>query len=184
MEILKASTRKDNSGKSARRARRSGSIPGILYGYKKSNCLFEIGELELNKELFQKGEHSILNIAIDGENHKALIKEVQRDPVNHKIIHIDLEELTHNKPIIAQIPINYIGEENLTAQGAVIQREKNNVRVSCSPENLPKYINFNLKNAVVGNVFTIADLEVAEEISIVEDFEAVIASISLEQKVE
>ena len=52
--------------------------------------MFEVSELELNREVSNIGEHGVLNFSLDNEEKKALIKEVQRDPVTHKIIHIDL----------------------------------------------------------------------------------------------
>ena len=57
-----------------------------------SNTLFEIGEMELNEIISKHGQHGVINVELDGREHIALIKEVQREPVNHKIIHMDLEE--------------------------------------------------------------------------------------------
>jgi len=113
MEILNANIRESSAGKSARKIRRNGNVPGILYGKSMRNCMFEISEMELNKEINQNGQHGIIKVEIDGEIHEALIKDVQREPVSHKLIHIDLEELKGNKIITANIPINYTGESHL-----------------------------------------------------------------------
>ena len=184
MENIYASVRKDFKGKSARRSRRQGKVPGILYGSNSMNFLFEVSELELNREIHSKGEHAIINLNVEEEPHKAFIKEVQRDSVSHRIIHVDLEEITKDKTITADIPINYIGEENLISSGAIVQREKSNVKVSCTAEKLPQFINVDLSKAQVGNVFRVADLEVGTEISIVDNIESIIALISIEKRLE
>lgn len=184
MEILNANIRESSAGKSARKIRRNGNVPGILYGKSMRNCMFEISEMELNREIYQNGQHGIIKVEIDGEIHEALIKEVQREPVSHKLIHIDLEELKGNKIITANIPINYTGESHLNERGAVVQKEKSSVKVSCTPEKLPKYITLDLSKAKIGNIYKLADMEVANEISILEDLNSIVASISFEQKVE
>lgn len=182
MTNLDLKKRDNNISNSAKKARRNGKIPGILYGKLKENFMFEVGELELGHEVSQHGEHGILNFNIDGEGHKALVKDVQRDPVSHKIIHLDLEELEGNQTIISSVPIHYVGEEMLTNKGIVVQKEKDSVRVECLADSLPKYIEMNLKQGIVGSVYKFGDLEVASEISIIDDLNSVIASISYERK--
>ena len=86
---------------SAKKARRNGKVPGVLYGKKMNNLLFEVGELELCHEIAANGEHGVLEFSLDGEGHRGLIKEVQRDPVTNKIIHLDLEELKGKNKIIS-----------------------------------------------------------------------------------
>ena len=121
---------------------------------------------------------------MEEQPHKVFIKEIQRDSVSHRIIHVDMEEITKDKTITADIPINYIGEENLSSSGAIVQREKNNVRVSCTAEKLPKFINVDVSKAQVGNVFKVADLELGSEISIVDNIDSIIALISIEKNQE
>lgn len=184
MENINASVRQDFKGKSARRIRRQGRVPGILYGINRSNFLFEVSELELNREIHNNGEHAILNLTVEEKPHRVFIKEIQRDSVSHRIIHVDMEEIIKDKTITAEIPINYVGEENLNSSGAIVQREKNNVKISCTPEKLPKFINVDLSNAQVGNVFRVADLEFGTEISVVDNIDSIIALISVEKRLE
>lgn len=179
---LNLKKRNNNISNSAKKARRAGKIPGILYGKVMNNFMFEVAELELGKEISKQGEHGVLNFNIDGESHKALVKHVQRDPVSHKIIHLDLEELEGNQTIISSVPIHYVGEEMLTKKGVVIQKEKDSVKVECFADSLPKYVEININEGMVGSVYKFGDLEVASEISIIDDLNSVIASISYERK--
>lgn len=182
MTNLEFKERNNNVPNSAKKTRRAGKIPGILYGKKANNFLFEVGELELGKEISQQGEHGILNFGIGGNEHRALVKDVQRDPVTHKIIHLDLEEVDGNQKIISSVPIHYVGEELLTKKGIVLQKEKDSVRVECCANSLPKYVDMNINQGKVGSVYKFGDLEIASEISIIDDLNSVIASISYERK--
>lgn len=182
MSNLEMNKRSIDIPNSAKKARRNRKVPGVLYGKKMNNLLFEVGELELCHEIAVNGEHGVLEFSLDGEGHRGLIKEVQRDPVTNKIIHLDLEELKGKNKIISSVPIHYIGEEYLNKKGIVVQKEKDSVKVECSIDALPKYIDFNIGTGDVGSVYKFGDLEVASEISILDDLNSVIASISYERK--
>ena len=182
MSDLEINRRSIDVPNSAKKARKNGKVPGVLYGKAIKNLLFEVGELELAHEVARNGQHGVLEFSLDGENHKGLIKEIQKDPVTNKIIHLDLEEVRGNEKVISSVPIHYIGEEFLNKKGIVLQKEKDNVKVECSAEAIPKYIDFNVGTGTVGSVYKFGDLEVASEISILDDLNSVIASISYERK--
>ena len=158
MSGLEINKRPTDIPNSAKKSRKHGKVPGVLYGKTIKNLAFEVGEIELAHEIGINGQHGVLEFSLDGENHKGLIKEIQKDPVTNKIIHLDLEEVRGNEKVISSVPIHYIGEEFL------------------------KYIDFNVGTGTVGSVYKFGDLEVASEISILDDLNSVIASISYERK--
>ena len=182
MSNLELKMRDKNIPNSAKKARKNGNIPGVLYGKAINNFMFEVGDLELASEIASSGEHGVIDIFLNGENHKALIKEVQRDPATNKIIHLDLEELKGKDKVISSVPIHYIGEDFINRRGSVLQKEKNSVRIECSIDNIPKYIDLNVESGTVGAVYKLGDLEVASEISILDDLNSVIAAVSYERK--
>ena len=165
-----------------RKARAKGLVPGVLYGKNINNFMFEISSLELDREVCNVGEHGILNVEFNGDSKQVLIKEVQREPVNHEIIHIDLEMIAKGVKIETEVPIQYIGEKLLTKKGAVLQKEKDSVKVSCDSTSLPKSVKLDVSRGINGSVYRLDDIEVASEISILEDLNSVVASISNEKK--
>ena len=165
-----------------RKARAKGLVPGVLYGKNINNCMFEISSLELDREVCNVGEHGILNVEFNGDSKQVLIKEVQREPVNHEIIHIDLEMIAKGEKIETEVPIQYIGEKLLTKKGAVLQKEKDSVKISCDSASLPKSVKLDVSRGINGSVYRLDDIEVASEISILEDLNSVVASISNEKK--
>lgn len=177
MEILNAVKREKRTSHEARKERRNGRIPGILYGKNISNMLFEIGEVELTKELSKNGEHGVVSIDIDGTEHMALIKEVQKDPISRRFMHIDLEELSNDTVVTTEVPLMFSGEDNVTRNGAILQKERNKVKVQCKGGNIPKSINVDVSNLVLGDTYRIGDIEFANEISFLDDANTVIAAI-------
>jgi len=178
MEMLNASSRVKITSHEARKVRRSGKVPGILYGKHITNMLFEIGELELTKELSKNGEHGIVNIKIDGKDHMTLIKEVQKDPVSRKFMHIDLEELSNDTVVVADVPLVFVGDSQITRNGAILHKEKNKVKVQCKGGNLPKSISVDVSNLNFGETYRIANIEFSKEITLMEDPNTVIAAIT------
>ena len=111
MSIIQLNERDCSIAKSAKKCRRRGKIPGVLYGKNINNFMFEIGEMDLVDEVTANGQFGVMNVNYNGKEHKALIKEMQRDPVTNKIIHLDLEEVSAGEKVISTVPIHYIGEE-------------------------------------------------------------------------
>jgi large subunit ribosomal protein L25 len=163
---------------SAKKNRRDGKVPGILYGKNFKNLMFEVGELELNSEINRIGEHGVLDISVNGENHNVLIKEIQREPVNQKIIHIDFEELYENSRVITEVPIKFIGENTVNKNGGILQKEKSSVKLQCTAAKIPKIIQVDVSNLSVGDAYRVADIEFGEEISIIDTLNTVIATVA------
>ena len=86
--------------------------------------MFEIGEMDLVDEVTANGQFGVMNVNYNGKEHKALIKEMQRDHLTNKIIHLDLEEVSAGEKVISTVPIHYIGEEYINKKGIVLQKER------------------------------------------------------------
>lgn len=181
MNELVLNKRLNKTANAVKQKRREGKVPGVVYGKKLGNLMFEIGAMELAYELSLSGEHGAVKFDLDGYSGTAVIKEVQKDPVSHKVIHLDLEEVSGNSILQAEVPIKLEGKEFLSQKGIVIQNQKDSVRVSCKAEDLPKAIEVNVSNAKLGSVYKLSDLEVGSEISIIDNLSTVFASVVTRQ---
>ncbi len=183
MENLQVNQREKKTRHSSRQCRRKGLVPGVIYGKGINNFLFEIGELELNHALSVTGEHGLLSINSQEGSLNTLIKEVQRDPVTRRVLHIDLEKVEGNEEIETAVPINYVGEEYINKLDAVLQKNLDSIKVKCYPSNIPKGVNLNVGRAKPGDQFKIADVEFGNEITVVDDLNSIVASVSYDQKI-
>lgn len=178
MEKLIIKQREKKTRHSARRSRREGNVPGILYGRNLNNLMFEVGELELNTIINKSGEHGVLDINLNGTNHNVLIKEVQREPINQKIIHIDFEELFENSRVVTEVPIKFLGENTVNKNGGILQKERSSVKLQCNTANIPKLIQVDVSKLSVGDSCRIADIEFAAEISVMDSISSVLATVT------
>ena len=183
MYTLNVKKREDYSGHAARRERRKGVITGVIYGKHMANYLFEVGDLELMSVLSKSGEHRVIDINADGNVEHVLIKDVQKDPVTHKPIHVDLQEVDSSTEVLCDIPIIFKNEGQVNSIGAVLQKEKSTVKVKCSANNIPNSVEVDLLKCHVGDVIRVKDLNIASDISVVDDLNLVVSSINYEKKV-
>jgi len=181
MNELVLNKRLNKTANEVKQKRREGKVPGVVYGKKLGSLMFEIGEMELVEELSKSGEHGVLRFDLDGYNGTAIIKEVQKDPISHKVMHIDLKEVSRYGELQAEVPIKFQGKEFLSKKGIVIQNQKDSVKVSCTAQNIPKAIMLDVSNAKLGSVYKLSDLEVGSEISIIDNLSTVFASVVTRQ---
>ena len=181
MNELVLNKRLNKTANTVKQKRREGKVPGVVYGKKLGSLMFEIGEMELAEELSRNGEHGVLRFDLDGYNGTAIIKEVQKDPISHKVMHIDLEEVSRYGMLQTEVPIKIEGKKFLSTKGIVIQTQKDSVKISCKAENIPKSIEVNVSNAKLGSVYKLSDLEVGSEISIIDNLSTVFASVVTRQ---
>ncbi|BCZ48368.1 50S ribosomal protein L25 [Clostridium gelidum] len=181
MNELVLNKRLNKTANEVKQKRREGKVPGVVYGKKLGSLMFEIGEMELVEELSKSGEHGVLRFDLDGYNGTAIIKEVQKDPISHKVMHIDLKEVSRYGELQTEVPIKFQGKEFLSKKGIVIQNQKDSVKVSCTAQNIPKAIMLDVSNAKLGSVYKLSDLEVGSEISIIDNLSTVFASVVTRQ---
>lgn len=184
MEELMLMKREKNSCHSAKKVRKEGKVPGVIYGAEIGNVLFNIDKVALEKQLSISGEHGIVEFDFDGKKGKALIKEIQKSPVGHKVIHIDLEEVSDNYDMHTEVAIKIEGKGLLEGKALILQTQREFVKVVCKAKDLPKEFVLDISEGKAGSVYTIKDLAVPENVKIDEDLADVIGSLSQDEKEE
>ncbi|MBA1335492.1 MAG: LSU ribosomal protein L25p [Firmicutes bacterium] len=159
------------------RLRNDGWVPGIIYGHNIDNVPVEVGSKEINRILRYYGENSLVGIDMGYGVKRVLIKEVQRDPVTRQVLHVDFQEVRHDQMIKTVVPIILIGKEVIEKNGLVLQHQLRELEVECLPQNLPKLVQADVSYMNIGESMTVADIEISEEISILNDDKEIIASL-------
>jgi large subunit ribosomal protein L25 len=167
----------------ARRLRRGGFVPGVLYGSGTPRAFF-VEERELRRALTGgHGLHAILDVVLDGQSteHHAVLKEYQLDPVRATLLHVDLHEVRLDRPIQAQIAIDVIGESDSPgiAKGGVVQLALREATVEALPMQMPDRIVLDISALDLGEAARVADLTVPEHATILDDPEATVATVAV-----
>ncbi len=168
---LIASIRKTRGKSANHKLRQAGKIPATLYG-QRGNFLLEMSE-ESTRHILEKmsGMHELVPITVtDPSNHenwtaKVLLREVQRHPYKHKLIHLDLWELPETKPQVVRVPVNVTGESAGVKSGGVLQMVVREIPVICLPADIPSKLVVDVSNLEVGDSIKIQEVELPENVS-------------------
>lgn len=168
------------AGKQNKRLRKSGFLPGVLYGPKQKSVSLEVDEKEFERVYRQAGENTLINLKLnDKENHKVLIHEVGRHFMKPKPVHVDFYAVNLKKKIHAKIPLRFEGTPPaVKEQGGVLLTIVNEVEVNALPTDLPHFIEVDLRGlAQFNDQVRLQDLKVGEEVEILGNPEDVVATV-------
>ena len=152
---------RQNTGKGiARKIRKSGKLPGVLYGL--GNCVPVVVDPRIiHKFLMEEGgRNKVLTVKGSGvEGKSVLIKDYQVDPVSRQLLHVDLLEIDINKKILVTVTLNVIGKSVGVAEGGVLNMIERTVDVKCLPTAIPKHIDVDVTALNIGNSLHLDDLK-------------------------
>ncbi len=159
---VEATPRADQSrGKNeARRLRRSGRVPAVLYGAKKPTLAVSLDPKQIARVLHSAaGHNTIFDLQVGGEKTKAMIVDWQYEPVKGAILHVDLKRIAMDERMKVRVPVHLIGvPEGVKTQGGILEQVYREVELECLPSDIPTSIDVNVEHLVFGTVLRIADL--------------------------
>jgi large subunit ribosomal protein L25 len=185
---LQVKERERRGSADARRLRREGFIPGVLYGSGKEPHAISIPERELRRVLTgQGGLHAILDVVLEGQKttHASILKDYQQDPIRGHISHVDLQEVRLDQPIQASVTVQLIGEPAGAKEGGVLSQVQREIRVEALPMEIPEHIDLDVSGMAIGDTLRLADLGAIDGVTYLDDpEETVLASVGLPTRVE
>ena len=186
---LTAQSRKETGKGAARTLRRQALIPAVFYGPEVDpvHLSLEYRDLEMLIRT-GAGENVIIDLAIEsGEStlsHRAMLKEIQMDPVKQTILHVDLYEISLDKKIQVEVPIILRGTAKGVSDGGILQQVSRTVEISCLPDNIPDAFELEVTDLDIGDSLHVTDLKIPEGIEVLEEEELTIATVVPPTKVE
>jgi large subunit ribosomal protein L25 len=190
MAIEISARKRDHQGTgSSRRLRRTGRVPGILYGGEHEPVNIELDHKDLYFNLRNERFHaSILTLDVAGTKEQVLLRAVNMHPFKPQVQHIDFQRVQKDKKIHMRVPLHFINAESspgVKDQGGVISHVLNEVNVSCFPADLPEFIEVDLGALAVGNSMHVRDLTAPNGVAFVlgKDENPVVATVVVPQLV-
>jgi len=185
MLTLTAKIRKD-FGKKAKKLRKNGIIPAVLYGPKIENIPLEVDLKEFEKVYKTAGESSLIKLQIEKKDFLVLIHAVEIDAISQKPIHIDFYRPRLDEEITVTVPLVFEGEAPAVKDlGGTLVRNIQEVEVKALPQNLPHEINVNVeKLKTFEDNILIKDLIVPKDAKILREPEEIVALATPPEKVE
>lgn len=158
------------AGTSASRAlRRANKVPAVLYGGDASPVLLALDHNKLVKQLEDEAVFShVLRVRFNGQDQRAILKDLQRHPSKAAILHMDLQRVSETEKIRVHVPLHFIGEDASVGvkKGGIVTHNLVNVEVICLPDALPEYLEVDLSGLDIGESIHLSQLSVPEGVEI------------------
>ena len=168
---LAAQSRTEFGKGSARRDRRAGRVPAVLYGHGQDVVHLTLPAREFAAALRNGGTNVLLTVELDGTEHLALTKAVQRDPISREHKHVDLLLVRRGEKTVVDVPVIIVGE---AAPDTISNHQLNTVSLEADATNLPGPIEVDITGRTAGNGITAADLVLPAGATLVTDPEALV----------
>ncbi len=160
--------------------RGSGQIPAVFYGFKKDVTSLVVSAIDFKKAFKEVGETNTLKLDTPSGSFDALIHEVQHDPVTNQPIHVDFLSVDMTKEVEVDVPFDFIGEAPAVKSGGILVKVMHEVKISALPSKIPHAITVDISSLENNDsVVAIKDLSFPAGINVIDDMEAVVASIAV-----
>lgn len=184
-QTLELSARETFGSREGRRLRKTGNVPGVLYGRGRDPQSFSVNELELRAAL--KAGHALFDANLDGDSVPVIVKDQQHHPVRGDFTHIDLLEVDLKQAIHAVVAVELTGADDAPGiiQGGILDQVTRELNIEALPTDIPDSIVIDVSALEMNETFNLSQATIPSELTVLDDAEeTVIATIAPPSKVE
>lgn len=160
--FLNASLRDALGSNKSNKLRKSGLVPGILYGSHMDPTAISMNKLEVDKFFAENNIGSKVYVNLEGKEVMAFVKSMQKDVFGLSILHVDLQALTKTDKVKMNVRLNFTGKD-LLPEGAISQELVNTIEVETLPENMAETFNVDVSELKFGDVLKVSDLSIMND---------------------
>jgi large subunit ribosomal protein L25 len=175
---LSVARREPAGSRAARQLRRTGQVPGVVYGGDQEPVSFQVDARVLRQALAHAG--AVLELSIDGDGSTpVVVKDLVRHPVSGATLHLDLLRVRLDRPIQASVALELLGTENAPGvkEGGILEHVTRELTVEALPTDIPDAIAHDVSELQIGDTLTLASLSAPPGVTLLDDVETVIATV-------
>ncbi|WP_269509338.1 50S ribosomal protein L25/general stress protein Ctc [Corynebacterium faecium] len=176
--VIKGERREEFGKGSARRLRRDGKIPGVLYEKGIENIHFAVDRIEMTAIVRNDGANAIVELELDGEKLLAMVKHIDQNVITLDIDHIDLFGIKRGEKVTVEVPVVMEGE---AAPGAVVLQETDYVEIEIDALSIPDELTVSIEGKEIGDALHASDVKLPEGAELISDAETLIVNVTYEQ---
>jgi large subunit ribosomal protein L25 len=183
MELkLKAEKREDSGKGAARKLRAAGRVPAVLYGHGVGPMAVSVDARDLFHVLHgSAGTNVLVDLQVDGAQHLSLPREIQRDHVRGRYLHVDFLAVRRDETVTVSVPVRVVGESPGVKAGGVIEHHLWELEVECLPGDVPDGIEADVSKLQVGDSLRVADLLPSQGVSVLTPLEESVVAVVIPQ---
>jgi large subunit ribosomal protein L25 len=171
---LQAELRDRIGSKGSAAVRKRGRIPGIVYGHKKDPVAISLDSHDFVEGV--KHGHRLIDVTINGDTQKMLIKALQHDHLGRDIVHVDLMRIDVTERIKVNVPVELKGVAKGTHDGGVVESNASQIEVECLAIEIPASIVISIKDLGVGESIKAGDIKLPDGVKLVSSPETYVVS--------
>jgi large subunit ribosomal protein L25 len=178
--VVTAKGRADRGKNAARRLRREGLVPGIVYGGKADNLAVAVDPKALQRVLrSEAGRNTILKLDIAGQGAtNAILKSWQVDPVKESFLHADFYRIAMDVAIRVTVPIHIVGEaRGVKVDGGILELVVREIAVECLPGDIPERIDVDVADLGINQSLRVSDILVPAKVKVLEASDQVVVHV-------
>ena len=177
---LIAKKRELQGSSNSRRLRKSGSLPGVIYGKGKEATAIQLETHAFEQLLHHHSSETLITeIALEGAGDlSVLVKDVQRHPVSGTVVHVDMLKIIAGQAIQVDILIELVGEAAGVKEGGVLDQAMHSISVECLPRNLVEAIEVDVSDVNIGDAIHVSDLNLGDTFKTTLDDDAIVATVA------
>ena len=164
----------------ARRLRRNGRIPAVVYGHENSTPI-SIDAVEFTRKFKHISESTIITLDAGEQTFDVLIKDYQMDVIKNRVLHLDFFEITAGKALTTHIPVHIHGSPVGEREGGILEHPLYEVEIECLPKDIPEDLQVDVSNLAIGDSVHVADLVAPEGVKILTSEDQIVALVSAPQ---
>ena len=176
--VIKGERREEFGKGSARRLRRDGKIPGVLYEKGIENIHFAVDRIEMTAIVRNDGTNAIVELELDGEKLLAMVKHIDQNVITLDIDHIDLFGIKRGEKVTVEVPVVTEGE---AAPGAVVLQETDYVEIEIDALSIPDELTVSIEGKEIGDTLHASDVKLPEGAELISDPETLLVNVTFEQ---
>jgi len=175
---LSISARTPEGSRATRRLRRSGRVPGVLYGGDGEPIAFSADARELRNALAARG--AVLEVVADGDPTPAILKNAQYHPVRGETMHVDLLRVNLKVAIHAVVPLDLVGGEESPGvkSGGVLEHITRELNIEALPNEIPESLTFDVSGMDINDTITLADVPVPAGVELLDELDTVVVTLT------
>jgi large subunit ribosomal protein L25 len=160
--VVEAQVREAGSKNVARRVRKGGKVPAVVYGAGKQSVPVTVDPKQISRIVqSESGYNTIFDLQLDGERTKAMIVDWQYEPIKGALLHLDLKRIAMDQRLKVEVPITIKGEAaGVKQQGGILDQVLRQVEVECLPADIPGHIDADVSQLMFGQALRVADLPI------------------------
>lgn len=177
--VVNAKVRTVSGSAEARRLRKTGRLPAVMYDSKGKSTMLDVDEVEFNKVWRAITKTTLITLAVEGQEPRdAFIKDTEYNIRNDKVLHADFFTPDAQQKLTQKLKVRYEGTPAGVLKGGFMIKHLPEIKVLATPKSMPAKVIADISGINIGEVFRVKDLKLGEGVTILTDAEAPLVSIA------